>query len=74
MVFLVVPSCFFVGCIDGMDVYHTSQYYFSPEGNKPNGNYFMGNACVRFLFTSSKVAKDERYFFLGCPVQCKCRL
>ena len=43
-----------------MDVYHTSQYWFSPEGNKPNGNYFMENACVRFLFTSSKVAEDER--------------
>ena len=44
MVFFVVPSCFFVGCIDGMDLYHTSQYCFSPEGNKPNGNYFMENA------------------------------
>ena len=25
-----------------------------------NGNYFMENACVRFLFTSSKVAEEER--------------
>ena len=40
--------------------YHTSQYCFSPAGNKPNGNYFMENACAPFLFTSSKVAEEER--------------
>ena len=56
----MVPSSRFVGCIDGIDVYHTSQHCFSPEGSKPNGNYFVQNACVRFLFTSSKVADDER--------------
>ena len=59
-------SSLFVGCIVILDVYHTSEYCFSrtliasPEGNRPNGNYFMENACVRFLFTSSEIAENER--------------
>ena len=66
MVFFVAPSSLFVGCIEGLDVYHTSEYWFSrklivsPEGNNLNGNYFMENAWVQFLFTSSEVAEDER--------------
>ena len=39
---------------------HSFTDCFSPEGNKPHGNYFMENACVRFLFTSSQVAEEER--------------
>ena len=30
------------------------------ESMKPNGNYFMENASVRFLFTKSKVAENKR--------------
>ena len=62
----VAPSSLFVGCIVGLDVSHTSEYCFSrtlitsPERGKPKGNYFVENACVRFLFTSSEVAEDER--------------
>ena len=50
----------------GLDVYHITEYCFSsslinsPQGNNPNGNYFLENACVRFLFSSSEVAEDER--------------
>ena len=43
-----------------MDAYHTSQYCFPPERNRPNGNDIMENAYARFLFTSSKVAEEER--------------
>ena len=50
----------------GLDVYQTSECCFSRslitslDGNKPNGNYFMENTCIRFLFTSSEVAEGER--------------
>ena len=50
----------------GLNVCHTSECGFSrtlivsPEGNKPNGNCFMENACVRFLFTKSEVTEDKR--------------
>ena len=50
----------------GSNVYRTGECCFSrtlidsPEGYKPNGNYFMKNACVRFLFTKSEVAEDKR--------------
>ena len=61
----VAPSSLFVGCIVGLDVFHTSEYCFShtlitsPERDKPDGNYLMAYACVRFLFTGSEVAEDE---------------
>ena len=32
----------------------------SPEGNKANGNYFMENECIRFLFTKSEVTENKR--------------
>ena len=35
-------------------------YVTRSPGNKPNGNYFMENECVRFLITKSEVAGDER--------------
>ena len=47
-------------------MYPTSECCFSrtlidsPEGNKVNGNYFMENASVQFLFTKSEVAEDKR--------------
>ena len=47
-------------------MYPTSECCFSrtlidsPEGNKANGNYFMENASVQFLFTKSEVAEDKR--------------
>lgn len=50
----------------GLNVYYTSECDFlhtlidSPYGNKPDGNYFVENACVRFLFKKSEVAEDER--------------
>ena len=62
----VAPGNLFVGCIVGLDVYHISEYCFSsslinsPQGNNPNGNYFLENACVRFLFSSSEEPEDER--------------
>ena len=62
----VAASSLSVGCIVGLDVSQTSEYCFShtlinsPERDKPNGNYFVENACVRFLFTNSEVAEDER--------------
>ena len=49
----------------GLNVYYRSECCFSralidsPEGNKPNGNYFMENACVRFLFTKSEVREEN---------------
>ena len=39
---------------------YTTQVTASPDGKKPNGNYFMENACVRTLFTSAELAEDEQ--------------
>ena len=50
----------------GFDIDHTIACSFSrtsidsPSENKPSGNYFMENECVRFLCTKSEVAEDER--------------
>ena len=50
----------------GLNVYYTSECDFSRAlidstyGSKPDGNYFMENACVRFLSTKAEVAEDEQ--------------
>ena len=65
MVFLLhVSLC--IECIVGLNAYHTSECCFSctfissPDENKPNGNYFIENACAQFLSSCLEVVEDER--------------